>query len=316
MASYTAEEGWLRLPDGPNELYTRTVRPAQSTELKARLVFIHGFSDHCNTHDDLFVPLAEKGIICYAFDQRGWGRSVKRTADRGKTGPTAQVMDDITSFLRNQVLNRKEEDALPLFLMGHSMGGQELLTYASTGPKDVLSRIRGFLAEAPWISLHPSTQPLKLTVILGRLAGKLMPHYHMVNKLDPNLLCRDPEVCKGYDEDPLCHDTGTLEGLAGCLDRALALSELKVLVPEGAGEGGKTRLWLGHGTADAICDFLPAKKYFDNLKVADKQMQAYEGWYHKLHTEPGEDKTKFAQDVGTWILDRSGKLGDSDRPRL
>ena len=308
----TTEEGWLQLPDKPAEVYTRTVRPGKSIPLKARLAFIHGFSDHCNTHDDLFIPLAEKGIIVYSYDQRGWGRCVKKPADKGKTGPTKQVLDDITHFLQNQVLNRQDEAQLPLFMLGHSMGGQETLTYAATGPTEVLSKIRGFMAEAPWIALHPSTKPWKTTVILGRMVSKVMPHYHMVNQLDPNLICRDPDVCKGYAEDPLCHDTGTLEGLAGCLDRALVLEELKLLVPEGIGEGGKTRLWLGHGTGDGVCDFMPAKRYFESLKIADKHMEAYEGWYHKLHSEPGEDKVKFAGDVSKWILDRSEKLGEVD----
>jgi len=312
MASCTIEEGFLALPDKPSEVYTRTTRPAKSIQPKARLVFIHGFSDHSNAQDDLFIPLAEKGIIVYSFDQRGWGRSVKKAADKGKTGTTDQVMNDITYFIKNHVLARQEEAHFPVFVMGHSMGGQETLTYAAIGPKDVVSRIRGFMAEAPWIALHPSTQPWKLTVVLGRMASKLMPHYHMVNELDANLLSRDPDVNDGYVKDPLCHNTGTLEGLAGMLDRALALNEHKNLVPEGVGEGGKTRLWLGHGTGDAICDFLPAKRYFENLKIADKQMMTYEGWYHKLHAEPGQDKIKFAEDVSKWILDRSGPLSEAD----
>ncbi|KAI7228432.1 alpha/beta-hydrolase [Hortaea werneckii] len=312
MTSFTIEEGFLSLPDKPSEVYTRTTRPSKSIQAKARLVFIHDFSDHSNAQDDLFIPLAEKGIIVYSFDQRGWGQSVKKAADKGKTGTTDQVMIDITYFVKNHVPARQEKARLTVFIMGHSMGGQETFTYATIGPKDVVGRIRSFLAEAPWIAPHPSTQPWELTGVLGRMARKLMPLYHMVNELDSNLLSRDLDVNDGYVKNPLCHNTGTLVGLAGMLDRALALNEHKNLVPEGVGEGGKTRLWLGHGTGDAICDFLPAKRYFENLKIADKQMMTYEGWHHKLHAEPGQDKIKFAEDVSKWKVDRSGQLHQAD----
>jgi acylglycerol lipase len=69
-----------------------------------------------------------------------------------------------------------------------------------------------------------------------------MAKRQLTNKLDPKLISRDPEVCKGFDEDPLCHDTGTLEGLAGMLDRTSSLSSGKVVIPDSAGEGGVTRI--------------------------------------------------------------------------
>ena len=296
------EEGSLALPD-TQKLYTKTWLPLQTP--KARLVFVHGFSDHCNRYGILFQTLAQQDIKVYSFDQRGWGRSVQAPAQKGLSGPTSQVLQDITTMIKS--LPTAEKD-VPLFLMGHSMGGAEVLMYAATGPKDVLSGIRGFLVESPFIALHPHSRPFKATVVLGRLAGKLMPHRHMVNKLDATKLSRDPDVCKAVTADQLCHDTGTLEGLAGMLDRAASLEEGKVVVTEGVGEGGKTRLWAGHGTADAVCSYDACKMWFESTKVDDKEMQVYEGWYHALHTEPGEDKVRFANDVARWVLARSGSL--------
>jgi acylglycerol lipase len=61
------QEGWHTTDDGC-KLYTKT----WTTEgpAKARLVFIHGFSDHINTYDYFFTTLAAKGIDVYSFDQR------------------------------------------------------------------------------------------------------------------------------------------------------------------------------------------------------------------------------------------------------
>lgn len=310
MANVQTEEGWLNTPDS-QKLYTKTWIPPTSPP-KARLVFVHGFSDHCNFYGILFPSLARQGIKVYAFDQRGWGRSVKEPSQKGLTGPTSQVMQDITTLCES-VLRRREEQDIPLFLMGHSMGGAEVLVYAATGPQEVVSKIRGFLVESPFIALHPSAKPWKATVVLGRLAGRLLPHRQMVQKLDATKLCRDTDVCNAWNADELCHDTGTLEGLAGMLDRAAELEEGRVILRDGVGEGGKTRLWVGHGSADAVCGYEACRKWYENAIIKDKEMRVYEGWYHKLHAEPGDDKVTFANDAANWVLDRCAPVKEAER---
>lgn len=281
-SSIITTEGTLTTPDGL-DLYTRTWHPPTSiSPPKARCVFLHGFSDHCNFYGVLFPSLAKQGIKVYSFDQRGWGRSVHTRAQRGLTGSSKQVMEDVTFFIKSLPV---EEAAVPLFLMGHSMGGGEVLYYISTGPEEVKKSIRGYLCEAPFVSLHESSKPWKGTVVLGRLAGKIMPHRQMVQQLDPKKICRDADVCKEFVEDELCHDTGTLEGLAGMLDRASELEEGKVVVKEGQGEGGKTRLWVGFGTGDEILSEDVCRRWFEKTRIEDKQYRKYEGWFHKLHAE-------------------------------
>ncbi|KAL1587433.1 hypothetical protein WHR41_03886 [Cladosporium halotolerans] len=310
MSDITTEEGTLALPDG-TQLYTKTTHPSASTPLKARLAFVHGFSEHIGYYDAFFHILAARGIACHAFDQRGWGRSAPSKHQRGLTGPTPTVLADITAFLATV-----PADA-PLFLMGHSMGGAEVLTYTAQGPADTLRRVRGFLAESPFVALHPKSRPWKSTVLLGRLAGKLLPRFQMVNRLDPLLLSRDAAHADVVRADPLCHDTGTLEGLAGMLDRAAALEVGSVRVPEGVGEGGKTRLWVGHGTADGICDFEATRRMFGFVQAGDRELRVYEGWFHQLHVEVGEEKVRYAGDVGDWVLERCGGLeGEGERSRL
>lgn len=311
MSQVTTKEGWLELPDG-NKLYTKTTHPATATPIKARLAFVHGFSEHIGYYDPFFTILASKGIAIYAFDQRGWGRSVLEKRHRGLTGATPQVLDDITQFIKSIP---SSNPSTPLFLMGHSMGGAEVLTYAASGPRATTSTIRGFLAEAPFVALHPKSRPWKSTVILGRLAGRLLPNFQMVNKLDLSLLSRDPEHGRRVGEDELCHDTGTLAGLAGMLDRAAMLEDGRVVVKEGAGEGGKTRLWVGHGTADGICDFEATQRMFARVDAEDRELRVYEGWYHQLHAEVGEDKVKYAEDVAAWVLERCKPL-EGERSRL
>ncbi|QRC90761.1 hypothetical protein JI435_002780 [Parastagonospora nodorum SN15] len=305
------EEGSHTLADG-HKLYTKTWKTEGAA--RARLVFIHGFSDVINTYDNFFSTLASKGIEVYTYDQRGWGKSVTQKSERGHTGSTQQVLDDMTSFITSVI-----PCPIPLFLMGHSMGGGEVLCYAAQGPSEVLQHIRGYLLESPFVDFDPKSKPSFVTVFFGRLAGKLLPHRQLTNKLDPKLISRDPAVCQSFDEDELCHDTGTLEGLAGLLDRTSHLANGKINIPDNAGEGGVTRIWIGHGDADGITAHDASKRLADALQVKDKEFKSYAGYYHRLHDEPSPEKEVFMEDVANWILARSTEpvqAGDGAKPKL
>ena len=203
--------------------------------------------------------------------------------------------------------------------MGASMGGAQVLQYAAKGPEQIRRQITGYLAECPFIALHPAAQPNRFTVVAGRLAGRFLPRRQMVSKLDPMKMCRDQSVCKSWEEDELCHDTGTLEGLAGMLERGEELDTGKVAIEDTDG----CRLWLGHGSGDMVTSHEASARFMERCKVKDKTFKIYDGCYHCskhsvnvsvlgritntkiVHAEPGEDKVKFATDVIDWIKARA-----------
>lgn len=144
---------------------------------------MHGFSDHINAYHALFPTLASRGIQTFGVDQRGWGRSVTHPASRGLTGSTSTILEDMTSIIEAQL--QSNEAKVPVFLMGHSMGGAQVLHYAAQGPAEVREQLSGYLAESPFVALHPDSQPAWLTVVAGRMAARLLPKRQMVQKLDP-----------------------------------------------------------------------------------------------------------------------------------
>lgn len=245
-------------------------QPSQGAPL-AVLFFLHGFSDHSNIHYSLFPTLASRNIEVVAFDQRGYGRSVKDKASRGATGPTLTVLADITSVIEAYLPRIK----VPIFLMGHSMGGAETLYYAAHGPAHVHDRIKGYIAESPWIGLHPSAQPNKITVAAGRMISKILPRQQRLVDLDPKTISRDVTVGEEFANDKLCHNTGTLTGLAGCFERAEQLASGLAMPDNG------TSVLLAHGTADLVTSYDASKRFVENLKVKDKEFKSYDGWYHK-----------------------------------
>jgi acylglycerol lipase len=128
----------------------------------------------------------------------------------------------------------------------------------------------------------------------------------MVQQIPPENLTRVPEVVKSIREDELMHDTGTIEGLAGMLDRTQELSSGKARP-----DGDKVKaLWIGHGTNDKGTSYGETKKWFDKYAgvVADTEFKTYEGAYHQLHADLCREE--FEKDVADWILARAGGSGE------
>ena len=183
------------------------------------------------------------------------------------------------------------------------MGGGEALTLASDPVyADLMKDIRGWVLESPFIDFPKGQEPNFITIFAGRLVGKIVPHAKRRSGLPPENCTRDPEVIKSIKEDKLLHDMGTYEGLAGMLDRTIALHEGKAKLNKGV-----KSLWLGHGTADKGTSYPASKTWFERqTELEDKTFKTYDGWSHMLHADLPENRPIFAKDVGDWILARIG----------
>ncbi|KAI1822848.1 alpha/beta hydrolase [Xylaria intraflava] len=279
--------------DGAN-LYTKTWLP--DGPIKSKMIMIHGFSDHVNRYSEFSTYLAERGIAVYGFDQRGWGRSATKSSDQGKTGPTTRVLADMAAFIRTQL-----PSAVPVFILGHSMGGGQTLALAST-PKyeDLITQIRGWILDAPFVGFAPELQPSWLLIRSGRLASHIVPNFKLYRPIPPEDVTRDPEVQASISADPLMHNYGTLEGLANMLDRTNDLSGGALVLSKNV-----KSLFMLHGTADKATSFDKSKEWFDRNKaqIPDAKFKAFEGFAHQLHADLG--KEEFFEDVASWILERS-----------
>lgn len=259
---------------------------------------MHGFSEHINRYNDFFPKLAARGIQVFAWDQRGWGRSVTKPAERGLTGPTSQVVADVAAFVGDKLHQQPPPaDDAPLFVMGHSMGGGEVMTLAGDAQHaELVGRVRGWILECPLIGL--AEEPSTFKVLAGRLVGRLLPRQQLKHVVPPEHLSRDPAVVESVRNDPLCHNTGTLEGMASLLDRTAMLSSGRVRL------GGQVRsLLLAHGTQDQTCSYDAAVRFLERQDgVEDRTCKPYEGAYHQLHADHCKDE--FARDLADWILAR------------
>lgn len=192
------------------------------------------------------------------------------------------------------------------------MGGAETLYYALTTPPPSPSLpipLSGVLVESPHIAFPQAAQPSNILVISGRFAAKLLPNKQMVQKLDSSAMSRNPKVCKDWDDDELCHDTGTLRGLAGLLDRAGHLDDVgQGKHVDGLREKLDVPVFWAHGDEDKVVDFGASKRLFKRVGDgnAGSKFRRYDGGYHKLHGEPDGMGEEFARDVGTWVCQVGG----------
>ncbi|KAF3910101.1 hypothetical protein AA313_de0203176 [Arthrobotrys entomopaga] len=306
MASIATEESEFTLKDG-QKLFAKEWKTAEAPI--ASVIVLHGFSDHCGAYYDFFPELANRGIDVFAFDQRGWGKSALEKKQWGVTGGTAAIFADLDEIITARLTHcQSQATQPPLFLVGHSAGGALTLTYAYSG--SLRSKLAGFVAFSPFISLAPAEQPNPLVVGIGKLASRVLPNFQMLNKLDPSNVSRDPAVCKAFAEDKLCHDTGTLAGLAGMLERGARL-----LTAEFVKKFDKKKpVLLLHGTSDKVTDFESSKKFFALLEAEDKEFKELDGWYHKLHADLPENRHEFSTYVADWILKRTNDIKKTEVP--
>ena len=156
-----------------------------------------------------------------------------------------------------------------------------MLHYAARGPAEVRKQITGYLVESPFITLHEASQPSRAIVLAGKLASKVVPNMHMNNRLEAKWVSRDEQVVKDYVADELCHDTGTLEGLAGMLQRAEELDKGQVKFEDREG----VRLWVSHGSGDHMTSYMASVRFVKRLNLKDLEFKRYDGWYHKCELE-------------------------------
>lgn len=166
--------------------------------------------------------------------------------------------------------------------------------------EDVVSQVRGWVLESPFIAFPKGFEPSFLKVFFGRLAGKLLPHMKLDNPIPPENVTRDPDVVQSLKDDKLLHGSGTLEGLAGLLDRTAALES-----PESKLSKNVKSLWLGCGTDDKGVSYDACKKWFERqTQLKDKEFKTYEGWSHQLHADLPDNRDVFSKDVADFILAR------------
>lgn len=268
-------------------LFCKYWKPAQ---VPKALVFVsHGAGEHCGRYDELAQMLVGLDLLVFAHDHIGHGQS------EGER----MVVSDFHVFIRDVLQHvdfmLKDYPGLPVFLLGHSMGGAISILTAAERP----GQFAGMVLISPLVIANPESATT-FKVLAAKVLNFVMPNMSL-GPIDSNMLSRNKAEVDIYNADPLiCH-----AGLKVCFGIQLlnAVSRVERAMP---------RLTLPflllQGSADRLCDSKGAYLLMESAKSQDKTLKIYEGAYHVLHKELPEVTSSVFHEIKMWVSQRTAAV--------
>jgi len=246
---------------------------------KGVVVLVHGFGEHSGRYTENVIPmLLDLDLAVITYDNVGHGKS------SGKRGH-CPIYDALLDILK-EVIEKAETlfSNLPVFLYGHSMGGNLVLNY--TLKRDV--DLAGIVATSPYLRL--AFQPPRWKMFVGRrLIGSAIT---LPSGLDPSGISRIPEEVEKYVNDPLVHDKVSPAFSFPVMDAGeWAIQNAKQL---------KVETLLVHGTKDPIIDYKATKEFHEKSHATT--LELFEGGYHELHNDLC--KAELFSTITTWLKEK------------
>jgi lysophospholipase len=176
-----------RVQRGPIESTNGTLlhyrHRAPERAARARALVVHGYPEHSGRYVHVLEACAARGIDAWAVDLRGFGEAAGK---RGFIEEFDEYLDDVSAFVAHAT--GEKTDALPAFLIGHSMGGLVCARFMEERPKG----IAGLVLTSPFLQLRMKVPVYKK--IISRLFSRITPGLVLPTGFDPTTLSRDPEV--------------------------------------------------------------------------------------------------------------------------
>jgi alpha-beta hydrolase superfamily lysophospholipase len=244
-----------------------------SKKEKAVIVLVHGLGEHCLRYQHLADFFNNAGISVISFDLRGHGQS---EGLRGHAPSYDAICDDIQTVLER---TQKDSPKTPVFLYGHSLGG-ELVLYLMLKRKP---EVKGVIVTAPSLASGAPVPSVKM--LAARIMNRLASTFSLPNGLDRSGLSRDPNVEIKYSSDPKVH---------AMISARLGMELIRngEFIIEHADEF-KTPMLLMQGSADRIVNVQKTMELSKKVP-ASTTFKLWDGYYHELHNEPGKlDVMKF-----------------------
>lgn len=241
---------------------------------RASLVLVHGYAEHSGRYEHVGARLARAGIATWTTDLRGHGGS---SGERASLHALSDLVSDARVALERA---RSSGGTSKVFLLGHSMGGL-VATRLALEPDIALSGLvlsGAALGDASGVEPLLDLDPLPAIVI------------------GSDLLSRDAEVARAYDEDPLNYRgpfrRETLRMLAhGAREVRQRWDELAL------------PMLVLHGGDDAIVPPLSSRELVHAARSTDKQLEIYPGLRHEILNEP--EGPEIVDRIVAWMLERA-----------
>ena len=192
------------------------------------------------------------------------------------------LLDDIEELL---MYARAEFNDAPIFLYGHSLGGNLVTNYIL---RKNINELQGAIVSSPWLRL--AEEPPKGKVKLANFMSGLWPSYAESNNLDVSMLTNVDEVNQAYKNDPLVHDKISARMFVECYQNGLWALAHAVR--------NKIPILMYHGTDDQITSAEASHEFAKSLNENITYTQ-WEGIRHEPHNDLNKDEVLAA--VFQWV---------------
>ena len=246
---------------------------------KAVVVIAHGLAEHSGRYAHVGERLAAAGYAVTAGDHRGHGRT---EGSRGNIERMSEVLADLDTVLR---LAWADHPDLPVFLVGHSLGGLIALDYVISVGQE---HLRGLVLSAPAVDPSVGSGAEK---VMARVLSGILPNLP-VTPLDATAVSRDPEVVAAYRSDPLNY-LGRIRVRTG----AEALASVDRVI-EGL-PGVRLPLLVMQGTEDRLVSPKGAETIRERAGSSDITHRTYPGLFHEIFNEP--EQGAVLDDLVEWL---------------
>jgi len=181
---------------------------------------------------------------------------------------------------------QQHQKNIPLFLLGHSMGG--LITVLAADQCKI--PFNGVVLSAPALRADPEVAKPYLVFIAKHLSW-LLPKLSL-DPLNSKAISRDAAVVQAYDSDPKVYRGGLRarfgHEILGAMDSINTVAK-RIKYPLFVLQGGKDTLVVPDGARDL----------YTNAPSTDKKLKEYPELFHEIFNEP--EKDQVLQDVLDWL---------------
>ena len=237
--------------------------PVAAGAARAVVVLVHGLGEHAGRYGPLAARLNAWGFAARAVDHHGHGAS---SGARGGLPTPARLVDDLALVIDD---TRNAFPALPLVLLGHSLGGLVAASAVARGRR----LVDALVLSSPALDAGLSALQKLLVATLSRLA----PGLRVGNGLELDFLSHARSVVEAYRADPLCHDR-----IGARLARFLANEGAAVLAAAPAWQVPTLLLYAGD---DRLVNPAGSRAFAEAAPPAFVSSICFPALYHEIFNE-------------------------------
>jgi alpha-beta hydrolase superfamily lysophospholipase len=246
---------------------------------RAVVVLSHGLGEHARRYDHVAQRFGADGLVTYALDHRGHGRS------GGKRVYVKDISEYTGDFDTLVGIASKDHPGCRRVVLGHSMGGGIVFAYGVERPDSYELMV----LSGPAVAANTAVSPA--LAVVAKTLGAIAPGLPLQD-LDVNAISRDPTVVTAYNTDPLVHHGKVPAGIA----RALLL--IGETMPQRAA-ALTAPLLVVHGSEDKLVSVDGSRHVVGAVGSSDAELKVYPGLFHEVFNEPERDQV--LDDVVSWI---------------